>query len=137
MKTIGSMLVVSFLLVAVIANRPRFLTERPNREMTSIEKRSMRYFGLPTLWGFITAMLALLFPAVFSASGSEFLAFIFRLAIGLTLMFAGINVYIHGVYIWPRSETDQALTKYRWIPALVALLMLALGGLSLLAAYRW
>jgi len=45
-KIIGSLLVMSLLLLAIAANRPRILTERSDRNLTAIEHRAMRYFGL-------------------------------------------------------------------------------------------
>ena len=37
---------MSLLLLAIAANRPRILTERSDRNLTAIEHRAMRYFGL-------------------------------------------------------------------------------------------
>jgi hypothetical protein len=133
-KVAGSLLVLGCLSLAIIANRPRFLTERSNRETTAVERLAMRYLGIPVIWGFVLALLA----STVNQGHSAFLTFVFRLSLAISVFCLGANGLIHGLLVWPLlSESDQPSLATRlagWLPATIILI---LGCAALVAAYTW
>lgn len=49
----------------------------------------------------------------------------------------GANELVHGLLVWPSSEEKQLSAGARWIGILPALGILILGGIALVATYRW
>ncbi len=137
-KLTGSLLVLSCLSLAVMANRPRFLTERPDREITAVQRRAMRYLGIPVVWGFVLALLASAMNQAFEAGHSAFLVFVFRLSLAVSVFCLGANGLIHGLIVWPLlREPDQPSLAARLAGSLPATIILILGGVALVAAYTW
>ncbi len=133
-KVTGSLLILGCLLLSIIANRPRFLTERSDRETTAVERLAMRYLGIPVVWGFVLALLA----STVNQGHSAFLTFVFRLSLAVSVLCLGANGLIHGLLVWPLlSESDQPSFAIRMAGSLPATIILILGCAALVAAYTW
>ena len=123
-EIVGTMMIISGLLIPAIFNIPRLYTDPSNKELTDIQKHVRRYLGAPGL-------LAALFTLFFSVLDTPFM---FRLSLSLMASLMGAEAFVTGAFVWPANENRRS---FGWLLALPGAIFFVVGCAGVVAAYLW
>ncbi|MBN2499744.1 MAG: hypothetical protein JXB38_03190 [Anaerolineales bacterium] len=123
-EIIGTMLIVSGLLIPAIFNIPRLYTNPSNKALTDLQKRIRRYLGAP---GLLAALFSLLFGVLDTP-------FMFRLSLSLMALLMGAEAFVTGAFVWPANENKR---PFGWLLALPGAIFFVLGCTGVVVAYLW